>query len=105
MLRPRRSLRRASKAGRWRRPRGRLLNDRQKARFQPPPITGVFAYYPGSEKIVEPEHPDTLNHSYNITARVDIPEAGAEGVLFSIGGRFGGSSWTAISSATIISWA
>ena len=68
------------------------LDDRQKARFQPTPITGVFAYYPGSEKVVEPELPDTLNHSYKITAYVDIPEAGAEGVLFSIGGRFGGLS-------------
>lgn len=68
------------------------LDDRQKARFQPAPKTGVFTYYPGSEKIVEPELPDTLNHSYKITAYVDIPEAGAEGVLFSIGGRFGGLS-------------
>jgi arylsulfatase len=68
------------------------LDDRQKARFQPAPKTGVFTYYPGTEKIVEPELPDTLNHSYKITASVDIPESGAEGVLFSIGGRFGGLS-------------
>lgn len=68
------------------------LDDRQKARFQPAPKTGVFTYYPGTEKILEPELPDTLNHSYKIAAYVDIPESGAEGVLFSIGGRFGGLS-------------
>ncbi len=68
------------------------LDDRQKVRFQPIPITGIFTYYPGSAKIVEPELPDTLNHSYTITGYVDVPEAGAEGVLFSIGGRFGGLS-------------
>ena len=68
------------------------LDDRQITRFQPPTITGVFTYYPGTEKILEPELPDTLNHSYKITAYVDIQEAGAEGVLLSIGGRFGGFS-------------
>ena len=68
------------------------LDDRQKARFQPAPKTGVFTYYSGTEKILEPELPDTLNHSYRIAAYVAIPESGAEGVLFSIGGRFGGLS-------------
>ena len=37
--------------------------------------------------------PDTLNHSYNITAYVDLPTQGAEGVLLSIGGQFGGLSF------------
>lgn len=40
--------------------------------------------------IYEPGIPDTKYSSYAISAHVDIPEEGAEGVLLSIGGRFGG---------------
>lgn len=34
--------------------------------------------------------PSILNKSYTITADVDIPQGGAEGVLVTLGGRFGG---------------
>ncbi|KGJ68200.1 putative Arylsulfatase [Bradyrhizobium diazoefficiens SEMIA 5080] len=34
--------------------------------------------------------PDILNKSYSITAEVDIPEGGAEGMIVTHGGRFGG---------------
>jgi arylsulfatase len=34
--------------------------------------------------------PDTLHKSYSITAEVEIPPGGAEGMLNTIGGRFGG---------------
>ena len=34
--------------------------------------------------------PNTLNKSYSITAEVDIPPGGAEGMLNTLGGRFGG---------------
>jgi len=33
------------------------------------------------------------NRSYSITADVEIPQGGAEGVLLSLGGRFGGFSF------------
>lgn len=69
------------------------LDDRLLTRHAPGQVTGIFTYYPGTEKILGPMTPDTLNHSYNITAYVDIPESGAEGVIFSIGGRFGGLSF------------
>jgi len=68
------------------------LDDRVVARNEPAAITGIFTYYPGTEKILEPDIPDTLNHSYNVTAYVETPASGAEGVLFSIGGRFCGIS-------------
>ena len=34
--------------------------------------------------------PDTKNRSFTVTAEVEIPEGGAEGVLITQGGRFGG---------------
>lgn len=68
------------------------LDDRVGARYTPSEEAGTFTYYPGTEKIMEPDIPDTRNSSYTITAYVDIPESGAEGVLFSIGGRFAGLS-------------
>lgn len=68
------------------------LDDRTYERAIKPPKLGTFAYYPGQAKILEPDIPDTLNSSYNITAYVDIQRNNTEGVLFSIGGRFGGLS-------------
>jgi arylsulfatase len=68
------------------------LDDRVHTRASPYHITGVFTYLPGIEKILDPMIPDTKDRSFNITAYVDMPKSGAEGVLFSIGGRFGGLS-------------
>lgn len=34
--------------------------------------------------------PDPLNRSYTITAEIEVPEGGGEGVLATFGGRFGG---------------
>ena len=56
----------------------------------PPGPKGRFTYYPGMATIYEPGIPDTKYSSYSISADVDIPEEGSEGVLLSIGGRFGG---------------
>ena len=49
-----------------------------------------FTYYPGMIRIPEGSTPDIKNKSYSITANVDIPEGGANGVLATQGGRFGG---------------
>ena len=49
-----------------------------------------FTYYPGMVRIPEGAAPDFRNKSYRITADVDIPEGGAEGVLITQGGRFNG---------------
>ena len=50
----------------------------------------TFTYFPGTIRIPEGTAPDTKNKSYTITAEVEIPEAGAEGVIITQGGRFGG---------------
>jgi arylsulfatase len=49
-----------------------------------------FTYYPGMNRIPEGSAPDLKNKSYRITAEVEIPASGAEGVLMTQGGRFNG---------------
>jgi hypothetical protein len=49
-----------------------------------------FTYYPGMIRIPEGSAPDMKNKSFKITAEVEIPESGAEGVLMTQGGRFDG---------------
>lgn len=49
--------------------------------------------YPGLSTIVELAAPKLVNRSFSITADVVIPPKGAEGVLFSTGGRASGISF------------
>jgi arylsulfatase A-like enzyme len=49
-----------------------------------------FTYYPGMKRIPEGSAPPTRNRDFSVTADVEIPKEGAEGVLGTIGGRFGG---------------
>ena len=50
----------------------------------------TFTYYPGTIRVTEGTAPDLKNKSFTITADVDIPAGGADGVLVTQGGRFGG---------------
>jgi hypothetical protein len=49
-----------------------------------------FTYYPGMIRIPEGSAPNFKNKSWAIGAEVTIPQNGANGVLATIGGRFGG---------------
>lgn len=49
-----------------------------------------FTYYPHMIRIPEANAPDIKNKSFHIAAEVDVPQSGAEGVLVTQGGRFGG---------------
>ncbi len=49
-----------------------------------------FTYYDGLTRIPEGGAPDLKNKSFGISAVVDIPEDGAEGMLMTHGGRFAG---------------
>jgi arylsulfatase A-like enzyme len=51
-----------------------------------------FIYYSGMIRIPEANSPDTHNKSFRITADVEIPRGGGDGVLATQGGRFGGWS-------------
>ena len=50
-----------------------------------------FVFYPGISQLTE--IPTFINRSFTITASAEIPAAGAEGVLLSLGGRPGGLSF------------
>jgi arylsulfatase len=52
----------------------------------------TFTYYPGTIRVPEGAAPDTKNKSWSVSADVEIPAGGAEGVLVTQGGRFGGYS-------------
>jgi arylsulfatase len=49
-----------------------------------------FVYYPGMIRIPEGSAPDFKNKSWTIAADVTIPQGGGDGVLATMGGRFGG---------------
>jgi arylsulfatase len=49
-----------------------------------------FTYYAGMKRIPEGSAPPTRNRDFSVTADVAIPSGGAEGVLGTMGGRFGG---------------
>ncbi len=70
------------------------LNDVTTLRREPKPSFSLgrtqFTYFPGTVRVPESLAPDVKNRSYSITAEVQIPEGGAEGMLVTEGGRFGG---------------
>ena len=64
---------------RWNTPRPSLTAGRK-----------VFTYSGELTGVPASGAPDILNKSYTITAEVEIPEGGAEGMIVTQGGRFGG---------------
>jgi arylsulfatase len=48
--------------------------------------------------------PSLLNRSYTITAEVDIPQGGAEGMLVTDGGRFGGYGFYLLGGRPVFTW-
>jgi arylsulfatase A-like enzyme len=68
------------------------LIERANPALRPSLIEGrtTFTYYPGRVHIPESSAANTKNRSHTITAYVDIPPAGAKGVLVAAGGVVGG---------------
>lgn len=62
-------------------------------RPQPAPQRNLFVYYPNTAPIPEGVAVNIRNRSYTIAADVEIPGGGAEGVLFTMGSRFGGHAF------------
>jgi arylsulfatase len=48
--------------------------------------------------------PDLLNRSYTITAEVEIPAGGAEGMLVTDGGRYGGYGFYLLKGRPVFTW-
>lgn len=59
---------------------------------RPSNIRGLkeFTYYDGMVRIPEGAAPDVKNKSFGISAEIEVPNGGAEGVLMTQGGRFAG---------------
>ena len=59
---------------------------------RPSPVAGktLFTYSGEVSGIPESSAPSILNKSYSIAADVEIPQGGAEGMINTLGGRFGG---------------
>jgi arylsulfatase len=51
-----------------------------------------YTYYPGTQPVSASAGANVMNRPHSITADVEIPEEGAEGVIFSHGGSDGGYS-------------
>jgi arylsulfatase A-like enzyme len=51
-----------------------------------------FVYFPGADRIPEPSAANTKNTSHTITATIEVPQGGADGVLVAEGGAAGGYS-------------
>ena len=64
-----------------------------------------FTYYPGMFRIPEANSPDVHNKSFRITADVEIPDKGADGVLATQGGRFGGWSMLVLDGKPMFAYA
>lgn len=49
-----------------------------------------FTYYPGASRLAETASPNTKNRSHRISAEIEMPEAGGEGVIVAAGGSSAG---------------
>jgi len=73
------------------------LDSRGTARFaeERPQITKdreTYVYFPGTQVVPENVAAKTLNRAFSITAEVEIPKSGAQGVVVSQGSNIGGYS-------------
>jgi arylsulfatase len=66
--------------------------ERGDPRLRPSLIAGRtdFTYYSGATRIPEPSAANTKNVSHTITADIEVPQGGADGVLVAEGGAAGG---------------
>jgi arylsulfatase len=64
----------------------------------------VFTYTRPLTGIPQGDSPLLLNCSYTITADVEIPEGGAEGVILTSGGRFGGYGFYLLKGKPVFLW-
>jgi arylsulfatase len=64
---------------------------------RPALVTGTSQkFYPGMRRLSENSTINIKNKSYTVTAKVTVPEAGANGVLIAQGGAYGGWSFYAV---------
>ena len=84
----------ASVATRLAAPRPGLAFGRKEFVYSGHPVTGI----------VNNAAPNLLNTSYTITAEIDVPDSGAEGMIVTEGGRFGGYGLYLLKSKPTFTW-
>jgi len=84
----------ASVATRLVAPRPNLSAGRKVFTYTGEPVTGIL----------DSAAPNLLNTSYTITADVDVPQAGADGMIVTEGGRFGGFGMYLLKSKPVFTW-
>jgi arylsulfatase len=63
-----------------------------------------FTYSGQLTGIPHGDAPSVLNTSYTITAEIEVPQDGAEGVLLTEGGRFGGFGFYLLKGKPVFTW-
>jgi arylsulfatase A-like enzyme len=63
-----------------------------------------FVYTRPLTGIPQGDSPLLLNTSYTITADIEVPEGGAEGILLTSGGRFGGYGFYLLKGKPVFNW-
>jgi hypothetical protein len=63
-----------------------------------------FVYTKPMTGLPQGDSPLLLNCSYTITADIDVPESGAEGMLVTSGGRFGGWGFYVLKGKPVFTW-
>ncbi len=84
----------ASVATRMVTPRPSVTGDRKEYVFKGVPVAGL----------PRGTGPSTLNSSYAITADIDLPQGGAEGMIVTRGGRFGGYGMYLLKGKPVFTW-
>jgi arylsulfatase A-like enzyme len=75
-------------------PRPSVSGDRRVFTFTGAPVTGL----------PRGTAPDLLNTSYTITAQIEVPQSGADGVIVTDGGRFGGYGLYLLNGKPVFTW-
>jgi arylsulfatase len=63
-----------------------------------------FVYTRPMTGLPQGDSPNLLNSSYTITADVEVPKGGGEGVILTSGGRFGGYGFYLLQSKPVFLW-
>jgi hypothetical protein len=63
-----------------------------------------FVYTRPMTGLPQGDSPQLLNTSYTITADIDVPEGGAEGMILTSGGRFGGYGFYLLKGKPVFLW-
>ena len=73
---------------------------------RPSPTEGrnIFTYTGPVAHIPHGAAPSLLNRSYTITAQIEVPKHGAEGMLVTQGGRFGGYGFYLLKGVPVFLW-